>query len=119
MSTAHAVEERPALGGAKKRITIISNFLHQAAGDESDPFLDAIVDRVNEKDIMLEIISIDVPEQDSQQQQAKNFNAGIIKRIMQQVLLLAFYTYRCLHGRVYCCSSDTTSAINIANRFRI
>ncbi|MCJ1422966.1 hypothetical protein MMC29_000847 [Sticta canariensis] len=83
-ATLHAVQERPALQGAKKRIVMISNFLNQAAGDADDPFLEAIVDRLNEKDILLEIISIDVVEQDRQQQEAKDINLAIVKRIMQQ-----------------------------------
>ena len=64
---------------------MISNFLQQAAGDANDPFLAAIIDRLKERDILLEIISVDAPEQDAQQRPAKDFNLGILQALMKEV----------------------------------
>ena len=83
-------QERPLLEGKgmKRRIVLISNFLQQAAGDANDPFLEAVMDRLSDRDILLEIISVDVKEQDAQQQADKDFNTAILKTIMQQAYLL-------------------------------
>ena len=64
---------------------MISNFLQQAAGDADDPFLAAVMDRLNERDILLDIISIDAPEQDAQAREAKDFNLGILQALMREV----------------------------------
>ncbi|KAK9809762.1 hypothetical protein WJX73_003919 [Symbiochloris irregularis] len=82
-----AAQERPILEGAgiKKRVILISNFLQRAAGDADDPFLQAIADKMRDKDMLLEIVSVDVPEQDAQAAEDKAFNRQLLDVIMAEV----------------------------------
>ena len=51
-----AVTENPGANEkAAKKILLVSNFLYQAAGDADDPFLHTIVQRLAERQILLEV----------------------------------------------------------------
>ena len=53
-----AVTENPGANEkAPKKILLVSHFLYQAAGDADDPFLHTIVERLAEKQILLEVQS--------------------------------------------------------------
>ncbi|KAL3159758.1 ATP-dependent DNA helicase II subunit 2 [Trebouxia sp. C0009 RCD-2024] len=79
-----AVNDRPDLGKANitKRVVLVSNFLDAAKEDPDDQFGSVLVDRMQDKNIRMEVISVDVPQYDSQFAAAKKSNFQLLNRIL-------------------------------------
>ncbi|KAL0036571.1 hypothetical protein WJX79_000925 [Trebouxia sp. C0005] len=78
------VNDRPDLGKANvvKRIVLISNFLDAAKEDPDDTFGSILVERMQDKGVRMEVISVDVPQYDSQFAAAKKANFELLNRIL-------------------------------------